>query len=320
MIKSLRRITASNTMTQKLAAALATVILVAAPVAGHAALVGIGFGGSVYSINETTGAGTLLGSSGFGDMNSMARNSAGILYSATHSSLITINPVTGAGTLASTLSGFGAEGIDIRGLAFSSTGVLYAVNDGGSLANDLLYTINASTGAMTLVGTMAFVGVLSLTFSSGGTLYGFDGGGALRFVGDELGPADVAAHHAGNLVANFFAVHDELGAVAHHLVHFGVEMAERHDGVRDVVVRGCCVAYAAGCADLTSHAEHDGNGDAAHLLGRVAGRGCRGPAPSVVCGRAECRPHAAVAGLALPERRGAQLYLGHNATALYRID
>lgn len=179
MIKSLRRITASNTMTQKLAAALATVILVAAPVAGHAALVGIGFGGSVYSINETTGAGTLLGSSGFGDMNSMARNSAGILYSATHSSLITINPVTGAGTLASTLSGFGAEGIDIRGLAFSSTGVLYAVNDGGSLANDLLYTINASTGAMTLVGTMAFVGVLSLTFSSGGTLYGFDGGGGL---------------------------------------------------------------------------------------------------------------------------------------------
>ena len=61
MIKSLRRITASNSMTQKLAAALASVILLAAPVAGHAALVGIGFGGSVYSINETTGAGTLLG-------------------------------------------------------------------------------------------------------------------------------------------------------------------------------------------------------------------------------------------------------------------
>ena len=42
-----------------------------------------------------------------------------------------------------------------------------------------LYTINASTGAMTLVGTMAFAGVQSLTFSSGGTLYGFDGGGGL---------------------------------------------------------------------------------------------------------------------------------------------
>ena len=170
-------------MTQKLALALATVMLLAAPAAGHAALVGIGFGGSVYSINETTGAGTLLGSSGFGGTNSMARNSAGILYSATPSLLITINPVTGVGTLATTLSGFGAEGLSIRGLAFSSTGVLYAVNNGGSpgdtTTNDLLYTINASTGAMTLVGTMAFTGVQSLTFSSGGTLYGFDGGGGL---------------------------------------------------------------------------------------------------------------------------------------------
>ena len=170
-------------MTQKLAAALASVILLAIPVAGHGALVGIGFGGSVYSINETTGAGTLLGNSGFGDTNSMARNSAGILYSATPSSLITINPVTGAGTLASALSGFGAEGLSIRGLAFSSTNVLYAVNNGGSpgdtTTDDLLYTINASTGAMTLIGTMAFAGVQSLTFSSGGTLYGFDGGGGL---------------------------------------------------------------------------------------------------------------------------------------------
>ena len=168
-------------MKQKLAAALASVILLAIPVTGHGALVGIGFGGSVYSINETTGAGTLLGSSGFGATNSMARDSAGTLYSATNSSLITINPVTGAGTLASTLSGFGAEGLSIRGLAFSSTNVLYAVNNGGSPGdidtNDLLYTINASTGAMTLIGTMAFAGVQSLAFSSGSTLYGFDAGG-----------------------------------------------------------------------------------------------------------------------------------------------
>ena len=171
----------SNTMKQQLAAALASVILLAAPVAGHGALVGIGFGGSVYSINETTGAGALLGSSGFGATNSMARHSAGTLYSATPASLITINPVTGAGTLAPALSGFGAEGLSIRGLAFSSAGVLYAVNNGGSpgdtTTNDLLYTINASTGAMTLIGTMAFAGVQALAFSSGSTLYGFDSNG-----------------------------------------------------------------------------------------------------------------------------------------------
>ena len=131
-------------MTQKLALALATVMLLAAPAAGHAALVGIGFGGSVYSINETTGAGTLLGNSGFGATNSMARNSAGTIYSAANSSLITINPVTGAGTLASTLSGFGAEGLSIRGLAFSSTGVLYAVNNGGSSGDNRLVSIAAT--------------------------------------------------------------------------------------------------------------------------------------------------------------------------------
>lgn len=177
-------------MTQKLALALATVMLLAAPAAGHAALVGIGFGGSVYSINETTGAGTLLGNSGFGATNSMARNSAGTIYSAANSSLITINPVTGAGTLASTLSGFGAEGLSIRGLAFSSTGVLYAVNNGGSsgdtTTNDLLYTINASSGAMTLIGTMAFAGVQALAFSSGSTLFGFDGAGGGLITIDSL--------------------------------------------------------------------------------------------------------------------------------------
>ena len=116
---------------------------------GHGALLGIGFGGSIYSINETTGVGALLGSSGFFGTNSMARDSAGALYSAALSSLVTIHPVTGAGTLGPTLSGFGAEGLSIRGLAFSSTDVLYAVNNGGGpgavAVNDLLYTINAST-------------------------------------------------------------------------------------------------------------------------------------------------------------------------------
>ena len=172
-------------MKQNLVAALASAILLTAPVAGHGALVGIGFGGSVYSIDETTGTGSLLGSSGFGTTNSMARNSAGTLYSATSASLITINPGTGAGTLAPALSGFGAEGLSIRGLAFSSADVLYAINNGGSpgdvATNDLLYTINASTGVMTLIGTMAFAGVQALAFSSGSTLYGFDlrGGGLI---------------------------------------------------------------------------------------------------------------------------------------------
>jgi WD40 repeat protein len=151
-------------------------IALAMPVAGHSAIIGIEWNGDVFAIDETTGGGALVGSSGYIQTNALARNSTGTLYSEgdTSSALITIDPVTGAGTLASPLTQvFGGY----RAFAFSPGDVLYANGNSGG-ANNELYTIDVSTGAVTLVGYIPFPGVQALTFSPAGVLYGWDAGGA----------------------------------------------------------------------------------------------------------------------------------------------
>jgi hypothetical protein len=153
---------------------IATAALVV-PVASHSAIIGIEWDGEVFTIDETTGGGSLVGSSGYIQTNAMARNSAGTLYSEgdTSSALITIDPSTGAGTLATPLTQvFGGY----RAFAFSPGDVLYANNGCSCGANNELYTIDVSTGAITLVGTIPFPGVQALTFSPGGVLYGWDAG------------------------------------------------------------------------------------------------------------------------------------------------
>ena len=67
---------------------------------------------------------------------------------------------------------------DVRGLAFSSTNVLFAIRDGDSAGGidlpDDLVTVDVATGAVTLVGTTGLTAIQALTFSPGGTLYGWD--------------------------------------------------------------------------------------------------------------------------------------------------
>jgi hypothetical protein len=135
----------------------------------YGTILGIQNNASVYTINEATGAATLLQNNPAFAANAMTRTSTGIYYVAGglgNGGLNTVNPVTGQVTAGPNIT----PNDDVRGLAASPTDVIYAtIASGGITAN--LHTINAATGATTLIGP---VGVMqALTFSSAGTLYGW---------------------------------------------------------------------------------------------------------------------------------------------------
>ena len=160
---------------------LAVVWLLVASGVSNAVIIGIEFDGDVVSIDETTGAATLL-STNFpaGNFsNAMARNSAGVIYVTGGQGLIgfnTVNPTTGVVTVGPTLDLGNFE--SVRGLAFSPADVLYAINQPvpGSFAppNDL-YTINTSTGVGTLIASVP-ASIQGLAFSPSGILYGWSTG------------------------------------------------------------------------------------------------------------------------------------------------
>jgi hypothetical protein len=137
----------------------------------------------VVKIDETTGASTLVGLSGFSRLNSMARNRQGTIYSASSNKLITINPVTGEGTNIATLSA------DIRGMGFSAADVLYGIKEGRP---DYLVTINTGSGAVSLVGNTGLWGIQALEFSPAGILYGWDVGSGYLSSGHGLVTIDPA--------------------------------------------------------------------------------------------------------------------------------
>ncbi len=128
-------------------------------------IVAISFNGTVYQIDPVTG-GVLTIGSGTALMNSMAKDSAGTLWAAgLHSSLIQVDPNDGHSTVIANLPA------DIRGLAFSPSGVLYGLRYG---TPGVLVTINTSTGAVTTVGSTGLSLIQGLEFSPGGTLYAAD--------------------------------------------------------------------------------------------------------------------------------------------------
>jgi hypothetical protein len=145
---------------------------VAAPAAAQD-MVGLSWSGDAYAISSGTGGGAFLGSTGYSQINCMARDGAGTLYAASGNgvpvSIITINPATGAGTLVVVTSL-----LSIRGMAFLGS-TLYAINDssGTGFGVDDLYSISLATGAATLIGSTGYLGVQGLT-AAGGALYAWE--------------------------------------------------------------------------------------------------------------------------------------------------
>jgi len=142
----------------------------------------------VGTIDTTTGSWTSLGNAGFDKCNSLARDSAGVFYSAADPgvgvALITIDSSTGAGTQVALLS----TELSVRALAFSPSDVLYAVHVGAE--GNELWIIDTTTGNTTLVGEMGFGSVQCMAFHpTNGTLYAADNTEGLLTVDPATGVA-----------------------------------------------------------------------------------------------------------------------------------
>jgi len=130
---------------------------------------------SLYRVDCSTGAATLIGSIGFSRVGAIDFDSSGTLYGVgtplgqTNVVLLTIDLTTGAGTQVGGLgtpANNGVADISFR----NSDGVLYAYQ-GGSI-----YTIDKATGLATGIGfTGTFADGNGLAFSPADTLYHVDG-------------------------------------------------------------------------------------------------------------------------------------------------
>jgi hypothetical protein len=115
-------------------------------------------GGSIYTINTTTGAATLVGNTGnFPLGNALAFSPGNILYTANERELDIVNQSTGALTTAVFLNygpEFGPDGSRANGMKFNpSNGTLFAsVVNGFPGAAWSLATIDIGTGNVTRIG------------------------------------------------------------------------------------------------------------------------------------------------------------------------
>lgn len=139
--------------------------LLSSTATAHAALMGVTTTGDVYSINQTNGAATLIGSNAGSSFHALAKSSSGTYYANDWGnafqflSLTTINPATGAKG-----GNVNSGNLVDQDWAFSPSGVLYGIQDNSGA--DQLVTINTTTGVPTTIGSrvnaydggMAFVG------------------------------------------------------------------------------------------------------------------------------------------------------------------
>lgn len=172
----------------------------------------------LYEINMSTGALTLVHSTGLNDIGDLTSDQVSTIWGIqlTTDDLVTINPMTGVGTLGPTITGTGlSAGAPIASIAWDPvTDTLYGNSSTGYGATaDTLYSINPVTGVATLIGRLGFSDVYALGFGQNGTLYGMEdademGGlininlttGAGTLVGDSGlgGPFDIASDPAGS--------------------------------------------------------------------------------------------------------------------------
>jgi hypothetical protein len=168
--------------------------------------------GSLYTINTSTGAGTLVGAL-VGASNSALKYAitglafqpgTGTLFGATSknstnsaNSLVTVNPATGAVTVIGPFNIGSQQGP--ADLTFTPGGTLYGWIEGDL---DQLATINLSTGQATSVGPSGISTFGSgIASNSSGVLYyaGFGTGGALDTVNASTGaPTKIATLGSGN--------------------------------------------------------------------------------------------------------------------------
>ena len=169
-----------------LAAALATMLVVALPATGAPGtgrMLGTdASGGNLLDISIGTGTAVVIGNMGVGGTPSLATDSTtGVVYVATGGGnpiLHTVNPVNAATNLVGN-TGLGVAAVG--GMDFDAAGTLYAAvniaGDGGT-GSDHLATLNTTTGQATIIGPFgACVGVSPIPVNAAGscTIEGIEG-------------------------------------------------------------------------------------------------------------------------------------------------
>ena len=157
-----------------------------------------GTASSLYTIDPTTGASTLVGATGFGHVVAMDFNPVdGLLYGISNSSggtLLTIDVATGAGTAIATLGG-SMTGSNAPDMAFNAAGTLYTWNEPFT---DNLNTVDLGTGVGTEIGPNgggAFTFQLGLDIDSSGTVYIKNGDNDIYTVDTGTGAATFLITH-----------------------------------------------------------------------------------------------------------------------------
>jgi PEP-CTERM motif-containing protein len=154
----------------------------------------------LYTVNQSTGAISLVGNTGvnFGDLTSTNSQLLGV--DLTNNALWTINPLTGAASNEVLISG--SNGV-ITSIAWDPvTHALYGDTTSGFGGADQLYAINSTTGAATLVGGIGSANIYALGFSQTGVLLGeSDATGELVSIstttgaGTDIGPTGISASY-----------------------------------------------------------------------------------------------------------------------------
>jgi hypothetical protein len=132
-------------------------------------------GTQLFVTNTTNGMSTLIGNFGFSAVYGDAFSPSGQLYAMVNSyspsTLATVNIATGAATPVGAPTGIA----DLMAIEFAPDGTLY----GASWRTNSLYTLDTSTGAATLVGSLGLPGAnMDLTWDyQNNTMYGISSSG-----------------------------------------------------------------------------------------------------------------------------------------------
>ncbi len=152
-------------------------LFVGVGVAGASELYSVHFNATtpLYKMNQSTGAATAIGPSGFdnvGDLTSDTTLLGGPVWGIRIASneLLKFNPITGAATSVATLN----SPDNITSIAFDPVSKKLYGNTTVSFGApfDALYEIDPNTGNTTFIGRILFADVFSLGFDQGGKLFG----------------------------------------------------------------------------------------------------------------------------------------------------
>lgn len=128
----------------------------------------IGPTSSLYRVDATTGAATVVAATALSSPPAIAFDGADILWAVDNvGNLHIVDDATGASTLV------GATGAFIKGLAFDpGDGILWGIDAGGGV-----YNIDLHSATATLIGSTGLPASADIHFDGAGTLYASSGGG-----------------------------------------------------------------------------------------------------------------------------------------------